>query len=261
MDQTFRFFTDAATLAIFDPGALELRVEREGDWWCTDFSQLHEVRTGAIALVSLGGDGVYQGRITDRGLTADERDYAAERVTGLGVEVVSGSLFVGPGESLPDGGPRFTQDDLERGTLCEISNGAYGVDVYAIHWFDSPRWWTDDDRRPDVAPPDFVVCLHPRSGPIAAITDEPRLFGVTDRFLFDSPTRQIGPQPGMILTTTVRKGPNGLTLKDCGPGHYYATLTDYSQVAWKDTIRFRVISVDHDAKEMIGEFIEIVRTV
>ena len=64
----------------------------------------------------------------------------------------------------------------------------------------------------------------------------------------------------MILTTTVRKAPNGLTLKECGPGYYHAELNDYAQVAWKDTIRFRVLTVDHQAKSMTGEFVETVRT-
>ena len=31
---------------------------------------------------------------------------------------------------------------------------------------------------------------------------------------------------------------------------------DYAEVAWKDRIRFRVLTVDHDAREMTGEFVE-----
>jgi hypothetical protein len=259
MDRTFRFFTDTATLAIFDPRRLERRIHDEADWWCLDFSQLDEIQSGAIALVSLGADGAYQARVTDTDLNTDERDYAAECVAGLGVEVVSGKLFMGPGECLPGGASRFDASDADRGILCEISDGAFSVDVYAIHWFDSPRWWTEDHHPPDDAPADFVILLRPRSGPIAAINSEPRFRGIADRFLFDSATCQIGPQPGMILTTKVRRGPSGLALKDCGPGNYRATLLDYSQVAWTDTIRFQVISVDHNAKEITGKFIETVK--
>jgi hypothetical protein len=32
-------------------------------------------------------------------------------------------------------------------------------------------------------------------------------------------------------------------------------LVDYSGVAWKDTIRFKVLAVDHVAKQIIGEFV------
>jgi hypothetical protein len=259
MERTFQFFTDAATLAMFDPQQLAHWVDRDAAWWCGDFLQIDELSSGAIALVSLGGDGFYHVRITDGDLTADERDYADERVAGLGVEVISGQLFIGPGECLPGGGSAFSDSDLERGAICDIENGAYAVDVYSIRWFDCPRWWTDDHARPADAPADFVIMLRPRSGPIATIDAEPRLKGLTDKFHFDAPTRQIGPQPGMILTTTVRKAPNGLTLKSCGPCEYSASLSDYSQVAWKDTIRFRVLTVDHAAKAMTGKFVEIVR--
>ena len=257
MERTLRYFTDTATLAIFDPQRLEHRVNDDADWWCGDFLRLDELRSGAMALVSLGGDGIYRVRITDGELNADERDYADEYIAGLGVEVVSGKIFIGPGECLP-GGFQFGAE-TDRGALCEIDNGSYTVDVYSIRWFDSPRWWAEDHRVPSDAPVDYVIRLRDRSGAMNAVAMEPRFSGRSEMFLFDSSTRQIGPQPGMILTTTVRKAPNGLTLKDCGPGYFRATLADYSQVAWKDTIRFRVLTVDHQAKQLTGEFVEIVQ--
>jgi hypothetical protein len=260
MNRLVRFFTDTATLAVFDPEQIEHRSDDDADWWCVDFSQVDEIRSGSIALVSLGADGVYQARLTENGLSADERDYAAECVAGLGVEVCSGNVFIGPGECLPGDGSRFNQSEAERGMLCEISIGLYSIDIYAINWFDSPRWWTEDHHPPNDAPADYVITLRPRSGPFAAINSEPRFSGTSDSFLFESSTRQIGPRPGMILTTKVRKGPDGLALKDCGPCHYRATLLDYSQVAWTDTIRFKVVAVDHNAKEMTGEFIETVKS-
>lgn len=256
MDRTFKFLTDTATLAVFDPQQLEHRVNDDVDWWCLDFDRLEEIQAGKIALVSLGGDGGYQVRVTDGELNRDERDYAAELVANLGINVTSGNVFIGPGECLPGGESRFEDYHAQRGTLFEIDNGAYRVDIYAIHWFDSPSWWTEDHNPPADAPADFVIVIRPRTASIPALESEPRFHGVTDGFLFDSSTRQIGPQPGMILTTKVHKGSNGLTLKDCGPCSYRASLIDYSRVAWKDTIRFKVISVDHEAKEMIGEYIE-----
>lgn len=260
MDRTFTFFTDTATLAVFDPEQLEHRADADVDWWCSDFAQLDEIQSGVAALVSLGGDGACQTRVTDDGLTLDERDYAAEAVENLGVEILSGRLFVGPGESLPGGDSRFTPADADRGTMITINNGAYRVDVYAIHWFESPRWWTASQKPPDDAPSDYVVVIRQRTTPFAGLDSAPRFDGVAGEFLFNSSTRQIGPQPGMILTTKVRKGITGdLTLRDCGPCDYRASLVAYSRVAWKNTIRFRVLAVDHDAREMIGEFVETVK--
>ncbi|QDV54019.1 DUF6386 family protein [Gimesia fumaroli] len=256
MDQTFQFFTDTATLAIFDPQCLQHRAADIVDWWCDDVGQLEEVKTGVIALVSLGGDGVYQARITDDELTSDERDYAAELVENLGVDVVSGALFIGPGECLPGGDAQFSSVNEERGILLKIPNGKYCIEVYSIDWFESPRWWTENQQPPENAPADYVAVLRSRMAPLDEINSEPRFTGDTDQFLFESATRLIGPQPGMVLSTKVRKGPHGLTLRECGPCDYTPSLIDYSDVAWKDTIRFQVISVDHEAREMTGEFLE-----
>jgi hypothetical protein len=255
MDYTLQFYTDVATLAVFDPVQLQHRAEDDYDWWCVDATKLDEVRRGAVAIIGLGGDGIYKARITDGNLTPDERDYASE-VVHLGVEVVSGHLFVGPGECLPGGGFDLTPQDVERGAILKAGDGAYAVEAYAIDWFNSPRWWTEDGRGCPGAPADFVIVLRPRHEPFAGVTGGAR-FNLSDDFLFESSTREIGPQLGMILTTTVRKGSGKLQLKDCGPGDYQASLVDYSAVKWKDRIRFRVVSVDHAARTMTGEVVEI----
>jgi hypothetical protein len=255
MNSLVEFFTDTATLAIFDPIRLKHRVTGASDWWCENFLELEEVRSGAIALLSLGGDGVFRARITDGHLTPDERDYAAEVVRGLGLEVTSNAVYVGPGECLPGGG--FALPDLKRGIMLEMKNGAYNVDAYAIEWSDSPRWWNEEHTIREDAPTDFVLVIQCRSSPFRQPDSEPRFSGVDDRFLFDSPARRVGPEPGMLLTTSVRKGPSGLTLKDCGPRYYQATLVDYSSVKWKDRIRFEVLSVDHKSRLITGKFIEL----
>jgi hypothetical protein len=256
MNHTCKFFTDTATLAVFDPLQLKHRVDDVDDWWCLNFAQLEEVRSGKIALVSLGSDGVYQARITSSDLNADEHDYAAEVVANLGVTVLSGKLFVGPGECLPSGHLDFDDSDEKRGILCETSNGEYRVDIYSIHWHDSPRWWTEDHEAPADAPSDLVIVLSPRTSPLAKVDVEPRFFGISENFLFDSKTRKVGPEPGMVLTTKICKGPDGLCLKNCGPKSYQATLIDYSPVEWKDFIRFNVVSVNHNQKTLTGEFLE-----
>lgn len=256
MNTVVRFFTDTATLAVFDPMRLIHRVADASDWWCDNFLELEEIKSGAIALIELGSDGAFRVRITDGGLTPDERDYAAEVVQGLGLEITSNSVYLGPGECLPGGG--FGSPDLKRGNMLTMKKGVYNVEAYSIQWFDSPRWWNEDRAVPDDAPADVVLILQERCGQFSQLDVEPRFSRIPDCFLFDSPGRRIGPQPGMRLTTTVRKGPSGLTLKDCGPCHYQATLVDYSMVKWKDKIRFEVLSVDQKASAMTGRFIEIV---
>jgi Family of unknown function (DUF6386) len=257
MNSQFRFFTDTATLAVFDPERLKHRAGAESDWWCLDFLQLEEFRSGTFAVIALGGDGVYRMRITTGDLTLDERDYAVGAVRGLGVEVVSGKVFVGAAECMPGGGIAFTSADVDRGLLLDTENGRYEVDLFAIQWFNSPRWWRDDRSVPDGAPVDIVAVLKPRLTPFAEICSQSRLDFYSSAYLFESTTRRVGPEPGMILTTKVRRGPSGeLCLKECGPRSYRASLVDYSGVAWKDTIRLRVISVDHHSKQLVGEFVE-----
>lgn len=259
MDRTIKFFTDTATLAVFDPQRLDHRVNDDVGWWCGKFSQLDEVCSGAIALVSLGSDGIYQARITNSELSAVELDYASEAVSYLGVEIVSGKLFVGPGECLPGGESGFQDENNGRGLLCDVEDGRYRVDVYSIYWFNSPRWWTEDDQTPDDAPADFVVRIRRHDGAIPALNSEPRFSELEDSFLFESTTREIGPRAGMTLRTKVRKNVGGdLTLKDCGPCSYSASLVDYSQVAWKDVVRFKVVDVNHDSKHITGELIDVI---
>ena len=209
-------------------------------------------------IASLGGDGVYRLRVTDGELTQAEHDYAAEVVQGLGVEVASGALFVGPGESLSADDVTVRDSGERGGILLGVPPGQYRADLYLIAWDKSPCWWTEGGQPPPPdAPADVVMILRPRSGSFPGVDVEPRLLGDVDSFLFDSPGRLLGPQPGMLLTSSVRKAADGsLCLKDCGPGAYVASLRDYSPVAWKDRIRLRVLEVDHDARRFVGEYVE-----
>jgi hypothetical protein len=259
IDCVANFFTDAATLALFDPAVLARRVEDKAGWWCGDFALLDEVRSGQAAIIGLGGDGIYRLRVTDQALTFNERDYAAEVVRALGVDVQSGNLFAGPGECLPGGEHALDDTDLARGALIHVPNGRYLVDVFAIYWFESPIWWRESGDVPDDAPPDYVACLRRSDAPYLGLESIPRFTSWPGRFLFPSVTRRVGPEPGMILTTKARKNPTGeLTLANCGPGNYSAYLRDYSMLKWSKTIRFRVLSVDTDSRSMQGEFLEFV---
>lgn len=254
---TIRFFTDTATLAVFDPAVLAHRVADDAGWWCGDFALLDEFRTGLATLLSLGGDGVYQVRITDGDLAPHERDYAVEVIRGMGLLVESGSIFVGPGECIPSGGHALDENDLQRGGLLQLTKGKYVVDVFGISWFESPIWWREDGRVPEDAPPDFVVLVRERDGPYSGLQSEPRFTDSSAVYLFPSESRRLGPEPGMVLKSKVRKHPDGkLSVADCGPGSYRVLLNDYSALEWRRGIRIRVLTVDHDARSMCGEFIE-----
>lgn len=76
MDEVINFFTDTATLAIFDCSLLSHRLNDDCDWWCGSFEDIEEVKKGDVSLISLGADGVYKVRVTDGELSDEERDYA-----------------------------------------------------------------------------------------------------------------------------------------------------------------------------------------
>lgn len=256
IDTTVRFVTDAATLAAFDPAVLEQRINDDPGWWCEGRLAADEVRLGKVAIVGLGGDGIYQARITDGELTDIERDYAAERIAGLGLEVASGQVFIGPGECLPGGGQAIDETAISRGTVLAIACGRYLVDIFAICWHDSPVWWRDDGV-PDDAPSDFVLRLRPAGEPMERFETAPRFTGLSEEFLFPSASRRIGPESGMLLKARVIKHPTGkLGLAACGPGGYRPELTDYANVSWRSDVRIRVLEVDHNRRTMTAEFVE-----
>ena len=127
--------------------------------------------------------------------------------------------------------------------------------MYWIDWFDSPRYWRDGVPVSSDAPPDFVLVICPQQT-LNSVQQIPRLQMLNPSWVFPDEPREFGPVVGMILKTTVRKAPGGLTLNACGPCTYRASLNDYSAVQWKDEIQLRVVSVDHDSRSLVGEFIQ-----
>lgn len=256
MDQMALVMTDTATLAVFDPALRREPLEGGADWWDLPLNEIPEVARGDMVMLSLGSDGVYQVRITDGELTAVERAYAAATIGGLGLRVASGKLVLGGGEALPDPDEPPGRVD-PRCTVLAAPAGGFNVDAYRIDWRDSPRWWQEERETRDGTPPDVVLIVTPRRSPLPLLAREPQLHSTGGRsWVFPDEPREVGPVPGMLLTTTVRKGPKGLTLKECGPRWYTATFADYSQVQWKDRVRFRVTSVDHQTRSLVGEFVE-----
>jgi hypothetical protein len=255
LDHTFVFSTDTATLAIFDPEVLGHRVPAEGDWWTGDFLSVPELLAGDVSFLSLGDDGVYKARITSGSLTDTERDYANEVSPILGIRVQSGTCFAGHGEAVPGEGFQVSPGAIQpgQGTFIPLPKGLYDLRLYRIAWSDSPRWWGASGLVASDAPPELVITASPRSSTFLPPASEPRLLGNTDTFLFPSSARVVGPIPGLLLPTEVRKAPAGLTLKACGPCGYKPSLRDYRAVSWRDRIVIRVVSVDHASRTMMAD--------
>jgi hypothetical protein len=257
MEQSRLFATDTATIAAFDPEVLRSRIGDDCDWWCGDFITLDEMANGDIALVSTGADGVYKVRVTSDALRAAERSYACESVT-LGVRVESGQLFVGAGEELPGAGDTVCRTDSNRrGFFVDAPAGLYTVEVFAIRWQDSPEWYAAPGApAPDSAPGDLVLHLSPRQGAFVPPTVEPRVFGDgLDTWLYPDLTRRLGPEPGMVLTTTVVRRGDALVLKPCGPLSFRPVLPDMTGLEWRDEVKVRVVRVDPLAREFQAELV------
>lgn len=248
------YATDTATIAVFDPALLASRVGDEVDWWTDAFDQLPEVAGGKIALAGLGSDGFYRVRVTDSPeLTQDERSYAAVKVT-LGVEVVSGRIFVGAAEHLPAGDGSTDLEELAA-FVVPLPNGKYKAEIYRIVWQGAADWMVPAGQPiPDSAPPDLVLVLQPRTK-FAKPKEEPRLVG-SGTWLFPKEPRQVGPVPGLLVETVVVARGTERVLRWAGPGNYRPVLADMSQVAWKERIEVRVLgSVDHEEQTFACELV------
>lgn len=248
-DSSITYPTDCASLILYDVDVARAAGLTDPDSWSFEYAELEAVRDGRVAIASLGGDGVYKVRITDGDLTQDERDYAAHCLKPLGLKVESGRISISG----------YWFDD-KSDFVVDVPPGSYSVTLYDISYWQSPRWWGEDHRTTDGAPADYVAVLTPHDGPLD-IPTELRLDYLLEwepgptKYLFESSTRVIGPQVGMELVSTVRKSGDGLILKECGPGHYRASLTSYDGLSRKDQVRFRVVSVNHEEEALQGELI------
>jgi len=199
-------------------------------------------------------DGLYRVRVTDGPLSNQERAYASEMVP-LGVRVESGSLVIAAAEALPVA-THVPERALENGgTVIPFDAGLYNLEISSINWIESGQFWNESGPDRTHAPSDLVISISARQGHFPGVSGEPHVTGLRQKWLFPDEPRRIGPEVEMVLVTTVRKGPKGLTLKECGPMIYSATLEDYSGVQWKDRIRFVVTWVDHGNRTMTGRLL------
>lgn len=255
MNVTINFPTDCASLSLFDlkvAKAERILDNEDVDYW--DPEQVPAISSGRAISIFLGGDGVYQLRITDGDLLPDERDYAADQIAGLGLQILSGRLQIS--------GYGFS----DTGISTAAPNGLYLVTMYEIRYACSPRWWRPDGLAKD-GPADYVAVLRPRDPKAAFKLPEGELrldylqewSPGEDHFLFESATRVVGAQPGMILDSTVIRYSKGFYLKECGPDEFRAHLPNYDGLGQSDRVRFRVISTDREEMCMHGELIEKLR--
>ena len=257
VDASLSIMTDCAGFWIFDPAVVAGYPGDDLDTF--GFANIEGVQQGEFTGFSLGGDGVYRIRVTDGELTQDERDYAAGILRGLRVRVTSGKLCIG--------GYGFQNTDEGYASFA-LEPGLYAIDAHEILWDVSPRWRREDGPVPEDAPPDFVLLLRrqPLGGePYELPERELRLdtlylpFIDEEPFAFPSTTREVGTQPGTVLTSMViksPKAPHGFRLKDCGIEGYKAELDDYTGLEWQDKVRFRVTGIDHEAMLYRGVLVE-----
>lgn len=85
MSKEFSFFTDTATMAIFDLAAIKHRISDTSDWWSIEEDEIDEVNKGNIAFLDLGSDGSYVVKIQEE---VDDEDGS------LNLSFPTGQVFI-----------------------------------------------------------------------------------------------------------------------------------------------------------------------
>jgi hypothetical protein len=264
LNKKIPFFTDAASLAIFDPDVLKHRVSQACDWFTDcDYFELPEVKEGLISLVGLTFDGFYKAKITNA-LTEPEKDFATEVIGPLGLVCTSGEIFIGKAECLPGGDFFPTHKNIKKrsdGQFITLAPGEYNLFIYSI----DPREYASPSLIEKLS--DIVIVISKREAPFASLNFEPILFSDTSSFLFPSKKNKTPKKPvlGKILKSKIVKTArtsSGLAIKYSydWPRTYFSyeiVLEDMSQVKWHDTITFKTSRVDMEKKIIYAELIDI----
>lgn len=280
--------TDTATIALFDPEQLTHRLKDDCDWWI-DIQSLPEVSQGDMVIVGLGGDGFYKVRVTNQELSEGERDYAKYVTPDLGVQVISGKLFIGVGEEIPGEGGPLEQglDELSRcgGAFIQMPNGHYTVRCYGIDIFEIPGEPTPECRELEDILPDVVIQILPGKATIPVLKEDPSFFCDPDKkYLFKSSHRTARKklktareklQPGSILHAKIMKlgdtpPPNNLVVREnynidpslnriSWPLGYTIVIDDWKDLKWADRVTLKVCSIDKINKIIHTDIDQIVR--
>jgi hypothetical protein len=242
INKVISFPTDTSTLALFDPELLIHRIKDEApDWWTYKFSELPEVIESKLLLIDLGSDGVYQVRITNDDLTADEKAYARNKLGPFELHIISGSLFVGAGEEVPAAGL-----GIETLSSClHVPVGTFAITAYWINWASNGSWLGNDQKSLEV-PVDIVIRIETANIKLDPPTTDDQLRLLSDGpFLFPDLPRKVGPLIGMHISTQVRKANGSLILAEAGPMHYRPLLDSFDGLVPGQRVKLEVLDVDH----------------
>lgn len=158
--------TDLATLVAFDPHALKHRVRAKDDWWRVEaITGLPEVSEGKVAILPVGDEGTFRVALREGALGPDEAARARGKVEGLGLEVISGQVFVGAAERLPGDGRDHPSEIPGTGALWSLPPGRYALTVWALEWRDDAAFFDEDNEPLPAAPSDFVLVASPSDEP------------------------------------------------------------------------------------------------
>jgi len=119
-----KFGTDTATIAVFDPAALQHRCDDDADWWSVPRDEILEINQGNVLFVGLGCDGGYEVDIFQK---MGESECSSNFIT-ANLRVLSGCIYIGAGEQVPAGdfGPETTYG----GSLIYAEKGTVEVRIY-----------------------------------------------------------------------------------------------------------------------------------
>lgn len=118
MNTSFSFFTDTATLAIFDLSAIKHRISDTPDWWSIPEDEVFEMNQGNIIFLNLGGDGEYHIDIIDEVSDCDGSLY---------IKAPSGRVFLGAGEDTTGGDLEPDDSECTAGVFLDLEIGNYLV--------------------------------------------------------------------------------------------------------------------------------------
>ena len=129
IENTFEVLTNTATIAIFDPAALEHRRNDRDDWFAIARNQREEMSRGRLVLVPMEMDGRYRVRVTSGDLGDDEKKRLVSSYDSSWIQVTDNRVCCASPENLPGG---HKPARLERDQTIHVPSARYRVALYAI---------------------------------------------------------------------------------------------------------------------------------
>lgn len=264
VNQTIEIESDANIIAIHDEALSNHLSNNEVDLNTANVSDFPEVETGKVTLFSakVEFNNRHILRITTGSLSEIETSYASDVNKQAGFEVSSGSICIYSGEHYLSGSYG------NRSNKLSLKNGQYDLEIYQINAYKA-------DLDHEVLLPDYVVILNSRKEKFKKLTEFPQFYD-TCTFLYPSNMRkkytiELGiVLPGMVeslkdhvpeiaqpifqdrylVHDVANMWPEGFSL-------YSIHLVNTSELKNMDSIKFKIISVDHKEMVINGEVVEI----